>query len=414
MHEWYDDFHNRLHKGSGGGSVLDAFGRLRVSDPQTLFDYQAQYDAGPLFWENVLTGSGTATHVANTTSVALAVSDASGDKVVRQTREYIRYQPGKSQLILLTFAMNTAKTNLRQRVGYFDANDGIFLEVTGTTVNIVRRTSTSGSPVDTAIAKASWSVDPFDGNGPSRVNLDLTKGNIFFIDMEWLGVGKVRTGFAAPSGELRVAHEFQNANALANVYTKTANLPVRYEIENLGATSGASTFSAICSAVMSEGGFEVSRGVPFSANSGVTVNSVTTEEPILSIRPKATFNSIVNRGAIILKEVNAYVDTTGARFNIVYGGTLTNASFASVNDNSITEFDTAATAISGGVIVGSFYLPASQAGIRSAVTESMLSRLPLTLDVAGSNPINLSITATRIGGTGTCNALAAITWQELR
>lgn len=413
MHEWYDDFTHRLHKGSGGGSVLDAFGRLRVSDPQTLFDYQAQYDAGPLLWENVLTGSGTATHVANTASVALAVSGTSGDKVVRQSREYIRYQPGKSQLILLTFAMNAAKANLRQRVGYFDANDGIFLEVTGTTVNIVRRTSTSGSPVDTAIAKTNWSVDAFDGNGPSRVNIDLTKGNIFFIDMEWLGVGKVRTGFAAPSGELRVAHEFQNANALANVYTKTANLPVRYEVENIGATSGASTFSAICASVMSEGGFEFGRGTPFSANSGTTVKSVTTEVPVLSIRPKATFNSIVNRGSIILKEATGYVETTSARFNLVYGGTLTGASFASANASSIAEFDTAASAISGGILIDSFYLPGG-AQIRTSATESIISRLPLTLDVAGSNPISLTITATRIGGNGTCSVLASLTWQELR
>jgi hypothetical protein len=165
---------------------------------------------------------------------------------------------------------------------------------------------------------------------------------------------------------------------------------------------------------MSEGGFEISRGVPFSANSGTTVNSVTTEEPILSIRPKATFNSIVNRGTIITKEVNTYVDTTGALFKIVYGGTLTGASFASVNDSSITEFDTAASAISGGVVIDSFYLPASTTGVRSAVTENLLSRLPLTLDMAGSNPIPRTVTATRIGSTGACNILAAMTWQELR
>jgi hypothetical protein len=393
---------------------LDAFGRLRVSDPQTLFDYQSQYDDGSLLWESVLTGSGTATHSANTASVSLAVTAASGDKVVRQTREYHRYQPGKSQLVLATFVAATPKTNLRQRLGYFDANDGIFLQTSSTTISIVRRTSTSGSPVDTTVNQADWNIDKFDGTGPSRMTLDVTKGNILFIDMEWLGVGRVRAGFVTPDGRFCVAHEFQNANALTAVYMKTANLPVRYEIENLGTTSGSSTLEAICTSVISEGGFEDNRGLPFSTSSGTTVKSVTTEVPILSIRPKATFNSIVNRGQIIPQQVSSYVDTTGARFRLIYNPTLTGAAFGSVDNSSIVEVDTTASAFSAGLPVAAWYQPASASGTYSAQLNEVLSRLPLSLNISGANPIVLTLAAARIGGTGTCNVLASINWKELR
>lgn len=391
---------------------LDAFGRLRISNPVTLFDSQSEYDTGALLWENSVTGSATITHSASDAGVKLNVTGASGDRAIRQSRQYIRYQPGKSQLALMTFTLAAGQANMAQRVGLFDADNGIFLQEINGAVSVVRRTNTSGSPVDNAVAKASWNIDPMDGTGPSGIIMDFTKAQIFWADLEWLGVGRVRVGFVI-AGIFWPVHEFLNSNVLTTVYMRTANLPVRYEVHNTGATGGAKSLLSICSVVMSEGGFEFDRGIPFSANSSSTVNSVTTREPILSIRPKATFNSIVNRGSVIPQSIQAYADTTGALFEVIYGGTLTGASFASVNANSIAEQDTAASSISGGITVASFYVGAS-AQADGATLKELFSRLPLTLDIAGANPINLSVCATRIGGTGTCNTAAVINWSEFR
>ena len=389
-------------------TALDAFGRQRISGPQTIFDYQSQYDEGPLLWENNLTGSGTATHNANKSAVDLATTTASGDKVIRQTRQYHRYQPGKSQLVLMTFVLEAAQTNLRQRVGYFDGNDGIFLEVEGTTVNFVRRTSTSGSAVDNEVPQSSWNMDQLSG-------LDLTKAQILIIDMEWLGVGSVRVGFVI-DGEIRYCHQFRHANVLDSVYMKTANLPVRYEIENTSTVTGTPTLSCVCASVISEGGFEVDRGLPFCSSNGATLLATTTRRPILSIRPKATFNSIVNRAQFIPGGFAAYSNDHTAYIEVVYDGTLTGASFASVDGDSMAEADVSATAISGGHVINAIYVPAASQGNQNTPGTAglgLLSRLPNTLDISGANPKVVTLVATSVPGTST-DVGGIIYWQELR
>lgn len=389
------------------------FWQAACSNPETLFDYQSQYDVGSLLWEDDLTGGASVAHDAPGSAVNLTVTTASGDKVTRQTRQYHRYQPGKSQLVLITFVMAAGQANTEQRVGYFDDDNGVFIKEEAGAVSVVIRSKESGSVVDTEIAQASWSEDTLDGTGPSGVVLDLTKAQIFVVDLEWLGVGRVRVGFDV-GGSLYYVHEFVHANSITSVYMTTANLPLRYEIENTGAAAAGLTLKAICGSVVSEGGFETSRGLPFCVTTGITPTSVTTEVPILSIRPKATFNSIVNRGTVLPGRATGYSETKGARFNVVYDGALTGASFASVDDDSIVESDTTATAITGGIVIDSFYVPASNQGGSSSGGLGILSRLPLSLDIAGANPKTLTITATRIGSTSTADVLGIFFWQELR
>jgi hypothetical protein len=161
------------------------------------------------------------------------------------------YQPGKSLLIFNTFVMNTLTANLKQKVGLFDANNGIFFTADGTTLKIVRRTYTSGAAVDTEISQSSWNGDTLNGTGASGFTLNAATSNILFIDIEWLGVGSVRVGFVI-NGQLITAHTFYNANSLTTVYMQTANLPIRYEIERAGTiTAGTYTLQQICSSCIS-------------------------------------------------------------------------------------------------------------------------------------------------------------------
>ena len=239
--------------GGDGSTAYDAFGRLRVSNPLTIFDSKNIMSKNTLFDES-LTGSGTVTYSSATSAVSLNTTIASGDKVIRQSKRVMSYQPGKSLLNLNTFVMSAHDDNLRQRIGMFDVNNGIFFQKTGSTLYIVRRTYTSGSPVDTEIAQSSWNGDKLNGTGPSGYTLEETKANILFMDFEWLGVGAVRVGFVI-DGKFIVAHTFFNANNLYTVYMQTANLPIRYEIENTGTLSGTATLQQICSTTMIEGGY---------------------------------------------------------------------------------------------------------------------------------------------------------------
>jgi hypothetical protein len=125
----------------------------------------------------------------------MTVDTSSGTEVIRETKKIFAYQPGKSLLIMNTFVLNSAKEGLRQRVGYFGSSNGIYVQLQDSTVSFIRRSSTSGSLVETVVNQSNWNVDKLDGTGPSGITLNISKAQIFWIDMEWLGVGNVRMGF---------------------------------------------------------------------------------------------------------------------------------------------------------------------------------------------------------------------------
>lgn len=319
---------------------VDAFGRLRTSNPYTLFDSQARYANDNSFDTSTASG-GTATFVTNQSATAMAVTTTNGSQVVRQTYRYFPYQPGKSLLIFTTFCMGAPKANLSQRVGYFDANNGIFLSQDGLIANINLRTSTSGSPVTTSIPQTSWNVDQMNGRGPSGLTLDLTKTQIFYVDLEWLGVGIVRTGFVI-GGKYINCHTFYNANTTnTTVYMTTAVLPVRYEILNTGTTASSSTLTQICASVISEGGYEQSSQIYWARNATtISVPSSNLFVPMVSIRLNSS-----HLGAVVIPYQFSVLPLTASNYEVVVVRNvgLTGASWVTGTFQDV-DYDVSATA----------------------------------------------------------------------
>ena len=326
---------------SFGGTNVDAFGRLRISAPFTLFDSQNRYSADSQFDTSTATG-GALTHLPNESSCSLAVTTTSGSSVVRQTFRTFPYQPGKSLLVLATFAMDSAKTNLRQRIGYFNTANGCFLQKDNSTVSFVLRSSTTGSVVDTRYENQSgWNGDKLDGTGSSGYTLDTTKTNILFMDFEWLGVGSVRCGFVI-DGKFIVAHTFHNANQVyTSVYMTTAILNVRYEITNTGTTASSSTLKQICSTVISEGGYE-QRVVDSVARRTAVLGTIsTTFLPLVSIRLNSSY-----LGAVVLVNRVLVLPTTNQNYEValVKNSTLTGASWVTGTFQNV-DYDVSASAM---------------------------------------------------------------------
>jgi hypothetical protein len=276
----------------GDTPSIDAFARLRMSAPFTIFDSKQLHDKQPLFWDEELGGSATSTHSSINSETALTVTNGSSDYVIRQTKQRFNYQPGKSQLIFMTF-QSPQISGVTSRIGLFDnassdtlvPNNGIFFECDGTVSwNICK----NGSITETA-TQANWNVDKLDGTGDSELTLDLTATQIMIIDFEWLGVGRVRAGFVI-DGIIYYVHYFNHANdnTFSTVYMSTPNLPLRYTIQTDG-TNG-STLKHICSSVISEGGIEktgVLRGVDTGGTLITTLNTGNSYA-ILGIRLKTT------------------------------------------------------------------------------------------------------------------------------
>lgn len=336
---------------------VDAFNRLVVASPYTLFDSQNRFAIDNQFDTSTATG-GSTTYLPNESSVRMDVTTSSGSEVVRQTYRCMPYQPGKGLLCLATFVMNSPKTGLRQRVGYFGTQNGVFIQQADSTVSFVLRSYISGSVSDArAINQADWNGDKLDGTGVSGYTLDLTKAQILWMDFEWLGVGSVRCGFII-DGQYIVCHTFENANDITSVYMTTAILPVRYEITNTAATASASSLKQICSSVVSEGGYEQT-SIEHVARRTTTRTSIsTTFLPLVSIRLATTALNAV----VLPVKFNVMPTSTGDDFEVILAKNstgLTGASWAAVASDANVEQDTSATAMTVGTIVDIQYVKAS-------------------------------------------------------
>ena len=394
-------------------AAVDAFGRMRVSNPTTIWDSQFEYNLHPIYYEAVTDTNGTISHNAAHSSADLNVTTDNGSTAILQSREYFRYQPGKSQQVVMTFLMAAATTGLDQRVGQFDVDNGFFLEQTGSTVNMVRRTKTSGSVVNNKTAQAAWNIDVMDGTGPSGDTLDLTKVQILHIDYQWLSTGRIRYGFDI-DGVIRYAHEELVANTLAVPSTTTANLPVRWELDTTQAIAGARTMEAICVSVTSEGGQELQTGHVFEFGREGQTAADNTEELLIGIRPATTLNSITYRGKIVPLRMTLLVSGATCRWRLRYLviGDFTGASWQAPVQHSGVETDIASTAVSGGTVIDGGFMAAGQGNRFEGGTISILQRYPLTLDADGTQRLALALTAEGVGGTATVHS--SLSWEEIR
>ena len=334
-------------------SAIDAFARQRISSPTTVFDSKLVGDNRPLLYDDAeVSGSGTTSiYNVNTSSNRLSVAATTAGRRIRQTFRRFNYQPGKSQLIILTGVINTPTSGNTKKIGYFDDNNGLFFDSTNATVGVNVRTFTSGAAVTTRIAQSAWNLDKLDGTGSSGVMLDFSKTQIFFFDFEWLGVGTVRFGFFI-DGMPIYCHAVHNANILADVYMTTPNLPIRYEIQNDG-TGASDSIKQICSTVIAEGGSD-GTGFPISIDRNTVMQTGNNSDfhPLFAIRLKTNFlGSTVNfRDFSIICTSNAAYRYRWLLDPTVAGTAFTFNSLA----NSSIEFDntaTSTTTISGGTVI---------------------------------------------------------------
>jgi hypothetical protein len=388
------------------GTALDSFGRIRVSEPYTLFDSQNRYVKDPQF-DEALTGSATTTFVANEGVVDLDVTTTSGDKVVRQSKRRFPYQPGKSLLVLATFVLDEAQTELRQRVGYFDDNNGVFLQLDDDELSFVLRSYVTGSTSDTRkVAKSSWNVDKFDGTGPSKLTLDTTKAQILFFDFEWLGVGSVRCGFVI-NGKFYLAHIYHNANLVPTTYMTTAILPIRYEIEAKDTLTSAAKLKQICSTVISEGGYQQKSFLHWARRTTDKTLS-TSFVPLVSIKLNSS-----QLGAVVLPaRFSVLPRTAPADYEVVLikNPTLTSASYTTGSFTNV-DFDVAATALSGGTIVDVVYLSSSNQS-RGSLEQAVEYNFDLQLGVTIGGTSDVYTLAAR-GLSGTPDMIGALAFWDL-
>lgn len=409
-----DQYGNLVGPANPSGMAVDAFGRARMSTPLTLFDSSHRYKDNGL-WSTSNTSTATYNFNANAGLIELKLDTTANAEIIRETTKVFSYQPGKSLQALSTFVFNPVKTGLRQRVGYYGAQNGIFLEQDGTNVYFVERSLSSGTIQETRVAQADWNIDTLLGaveSSPSQITLNLSKAQILFIDVEWLGLGTVRCGFVI-DGRLIHCHSFHHANLIDATYMTTGSLPLRYEIKNTSATASNSTMKQVCSSVISEGGYELrgqQEAIGTSITAPYTLTTAGTYYPVVSIRLKADHLDAI----VILTAVSMLGLGNGINYSwkIVKGATITTAAWTNYGANSAIEYTTSGTAMSGGRTMATGYLNSSNQGspaldiLKEALFKFQLERNGLT-----STPETLTFAVT--ADTSTSNCHVSLDWEEV-
>jgi hypothetical protein len=393
--------------------ATDAFGRQRVSNPFTLFDSSHRYRDNGL-WNTATASGGSAIFSPSEGLVNLKVDTTSGSEVLRETAKVFSYQPGKSLLVMNTFVMAPAQTNLRQRVGYFGTENGLYIQLNNSTLSFVERSLVTGAVTETVVNQSAWNVDKLDGNGPSGVTLDITKAQIFFMDIEWLGEGTVRLGFVI-DGIFIIAHKFNHANLITSTYITTATLPLRYEITNTGVTTLPSSLKQVCSTVLSEGGYELrgaqqAVGIPITAPKTFAVAG--TYYPMVGIRLKSTRLDAV----VIISAVSLLGLGNGKNYawRVVQTATITGGSWTSAGADSSVEYNLTGTSAAGGRVLAQGYVNSSNQGSPSInILKEALFTTQLERNTFTGTPYEIVVEMAIDTIGGTLGAYVSIDWEEI-
>ncbi len=256
--------------------------------------------------------------------------------------------------------------------------------------------------IENFIAQTDWNVDKFLG-GDDPTILNPTKGNVYQIRYQWLGFGEISFYIEEPfDGGFSLVHRIKYANDNTVPSVDNPTLPLCAIVKNTSNTSDM--VMKIGSMAGFVEGRDTLKGLPHSL--AVEKTGIgTTETPIMTLHSHDIYQSTINRVKIKMTSGRISVDGTKnsiirIRKNAVLTGPV---AFTPLDSNTSTiHRDTAATGVSGGVVV-------------FAEAAEKIGSVPIDLEKIGAElvaPDFMTITVQTTGGS-TVDAIASWNWQEL-
>jgi hypothetical protein len=415
----------------------DAFGRLRISNPYTLFEFHSIIGKQPTIIDEQTTGTATdasANWVSGDSYVNMVVT-TTGNTVIRQSHDYIPYQPGKSRLVMMTGVLffNPTNTNITARIGSYDTTiGGVYIQFSNGrySINLAKIAGSDGTGTTTAYRDGSDSelkwTDKLDGTGPSGATVNFNKAQIFVFDYEWLGVGQVRCGIVQ-GGKTYYYYTFTHADALTSPYVQMVKLPLRYEIISNGS---ANSMRMICGTVISEGGFSPpGRQYLLSTDTSTTAfelpNTNNLFRPVLSLSLRKDTDLIYRRGTIKIEAIDIFNSESNiaGSWKILLNPDI---SGAAVPDASWTIFDASKNSIAryyrepsntrtitnDNFVLYQGYFTQRTSYVFTTSIEELVASKGIASDIAG-NPDVFVLAVNWLVGSNNTKVYSAIRWAEI-
>ena len=347
-----------------GNPQLDAFGKLRVSGATLLGEYIFSSGTLSTQFSSILRNGGTVTWDNNSRALVLTNTTANDSHTSHTSNTYHHYFPGSSQLFIGTFAMgDNGKPGLMREWGMFDDKNGFYFMQDEGVLGVGIRSNASGSIVNIFIPQEDWNIDKADGTGKSQMVLDVTKDNIYWIDVQWLGAGRVRYG-TYYDGQRVVLHEYYHGNKFSVPVTAMGSLPVCVHQMNMTATGSTSEMRAWCMAMWTESNLDVRTTAStalYSFSKTISVND--TYQYMGSLSPRELLpNGQPNRSLYWPTEIEAsgWDTVTGApaifELEIYAEPILSGLVWNPVSTSSTVDYDTSGSFIASGTAVSKRYI----------------------------------------------------------
>lgn len=432
----------------------DTFNRLIVDAPTTIFASQNAFN--PQF--NILqyrsTGTGTVFVDTSNTIVELTVGSGPG-RSIKQSREYLLYLPGKSQVVQFSLTPHykgTFDNTVAVRVGLYDdyrdkntlgssnagnalgqevnqKSMGHYFELSGNQWFVVERYNSPDNVTNvTRVPQSQWNIDTVNGNLTTSksgfvLSNDPTSGLLLFLDRQWLGVGMVRMGLFYNAKPIYV-HAFQN-RSIGYPYTHLPKLPIRYEIEKTGSSATSATFGSICAAAFVGGQY-----VPYGNFYSLPMTSIasdieidSTQRPVLLLRLQQQYC----RATVKLKSIEAVNTNTNnqtAGYELSRNPTIVGPAYTWTkhpDPKSMIEYVVFTTPISSGytmndgyVFRSGYFVAGTQIQDDSSV-EDLITSPSICSDMYGnSDVLCVSFQSLKTSGAGASVTMRAnLRWLEI-
>lgn len=400
---------------AGINSSIDSKGRLKVQTQESIFFNTFQYGKETDVWDESTVSGGSASFNTDQSLVDMSVTSTTGSKIIRQTRQVMRYTSGRQNTLTFSVRLTNPTVGVRRRFGLFNGTDGFYFEDSGTLdVNgqpeyaVVLTSTASGSPVTERVTRNNWNGDKLDGAGPSGITASPTAQQMISIEYEWYGAGQIVFSFVI-NGLPRVIHIFNTGNRLLLPWCKTPFLPIRLELENFGGAAGTHHLYQGSNSVLVEGRL-VKQGIPsniLTPLAGITLADAYTFYPVVSVRMKPT----MLEGIILLSNFVANtLDNTDIYYKVLRNATLNGTWVDNPDANAFTQYNYTATGeVTTGSQIDSGFITAG-----AAVRVELSKDADLQLGRGSMGTVSDTVTIAIAAKTANKKAVASLSWIEQR
>lgn len=351
-----------------------------------------------------ITGASSASETANVElngiTVNVNLTNAGGDV------KFTAYELGKADYSSARFYAYSVDDKVIFSSVDVGAKNNAYSFSSGTATGTIAQTTAGTAKTNDWTYQEDFNYDKLDGTGKSGMEIDITRGNVYQIEFQWLGFGAITFSVEDPNtGEFIKFHQIKYANNNTNVSTDIPSFPFEASLASLGSTTSATNYLGSVQLFTNEDNGK--NLLSYSKSSLKTVSASSTTNLLYLLNPRS-FRGYNSQVLMRIKKIGLATDLgkLGSVKLILNPATVSASTTADYKNNqfvddgsSVAIFDTTSSTYTGGTVV---------LNISMGKTDSIILQEDIDLEPTESL---LFVITTTTGGGG--DAEVSVVWEEI-